>query len=181
MVFAYPISNIMKINEGEKYYTRPYALWALLMLVVVIGTLGGVIHDTIQGSSLGEILIGRGSAGAICGLLSFWLSALVSWSLPVCLSREGIRSYTIFGVYRSVAWAQIARVEAISLVGIRYAKIYLKAGGAPIWIPTFLARRKHFLAQLRQRTVHSDAVEDAFVGAIDHSGFVSTRSVGAGS
>lgn len=170
----------MKTNKGEKYYTRPYALWALLTSVVVVFTLGGLVHDAMQGS-LGETWVRQGLAAVFCSLLSFWLSGLVSWLMPICLSKGGIRSYTALGVYRSVDWAQIARVEAVSLVGIRYAKVHLKSGGAPIWIPGFLTQRDRFLAQLRQHTAQSGGVEDAFLGAVDHSGFVSTRPVGAGS
>ncbi|NBB78633.1 MAG: hypothetical protein GVY36_04210 [Verrucomicrobia bacterium] len=171
----------MKTNKGDKYYTRPYALWALLTSAIVIASLGGAVYDAIQGSSPREILISRGLVGVTCSLLSFWLSALVSWLLPICLSKEGLRSYTAFGIYRSVGWAEFERVEALSLFGIRYAKIYLKAGGFPIWIPEFLTKRDRFLAQLRQRTAHAGAVEEAFTGAVDHSGFVSTRVIEAGS
>jgi hypothetical protein len=171
----------MNTHKGEKYYTRPYVLWALLTSAIVIVSLGGLVYDAIQGHALGETLINRGLVASTCIMLSFSLSALVSWFLPICLSKEGIRSYTVFGVYRSVEWAQIARIEAVSVVGIRYARVYLEEGGSPIWIPEFLKNRDAFLAQLRQRTPHAGAVEEAFTGAVDHSGFVSTRPVEAGS
>lgn len=171
----------MKTNKGEKYYTRPYSLWALLSSLIVIVSLGGVAYDVVQGSALFEAFVTRGLVALTTILLSFWLSALVSWLLPVGLSKRGIRSYTVFGVYRSVEWAQIAKVEAVSVVGIRYARVYLETGGAPIWIPEFLKNRDAFLAQLRQHSAHAAAVEDAFVGAVDHSGVISSRPVGAGS
>lgn len=171
----------MKTNKGEKYYSRPYVLWALLSSAICIVSLGGAVYDSMQGSSLSAVLVSRGLVAVTCILLSFWLSALVSWALPICLSKEGIRSYTVFGVYHSIEWTQIAKVETASLFGIRYAKVFSVAGGAPIWIPGFLAKRDRFLAELRQRTAHSGAFEAVFFGERHHSAVGSGRPVGVSS
>lgn len=171
----------MKTNKGEKYHTRPYVLWALLSTAIVVVSLVGAIYEATQGASLSGVIANRGLTGGACILLSFSLSVAVSWLFPVLISKQGIRSYTALGLYRSVEWTQIDRIEAVSVAGIRYGRIYTKAGGSSIWIPGFMANRDRFVAQLRQHTPHSSAFEAAFVGDSDSVSVGARRPVGAGS
>ncbi|TVP77861.1 MAG: hypothetical protein EA353_09620 [Puniceicoccaceae bacterium] len=134
------------------------------MAVIGISAIA-IVYDVAQGVALGVSLLERGLAAVICILLAYWLSALVSALAPTTVSKSGIRSYTILGVYHWIEWSQVSRVEAVSFCGIRYAKIHSKSGGAPIWLPAFLQKQDRFLAQLRQHTAYSEAVEAAFRGS----------------
>lgn len=155
----------MKTKTGEEtFYTRPYVLWAFLSISVVGVSLVALAQDLISGQLIGEALRVRGLAAGAGIALAYWLSVLVSWLAPITLSKNGLRSYTILGVYHSIEWKQISRVEGFSVLGIRYAKVYSQLGGAPIWLPAFLARPDRFFAQIRQQTVYSNEVEQALYG-----------------
>lgn len=80
------------------------------------------------------------------------LSIALVWLLPVYVSSKGIRSYTLWGNYDTVAWEGIDRVRAINLLGLRYVRLYSTSIRRPIWIPLFLARMKEFVTEVRART-----------------------------
>jgi hypothetical protein len=167
----------MKTENREKYHTRPYTLWALLSTAVVLPSLGGVLYDLVGGLTLAQSIAPRGTAAVVCIALAFWLSILVSWLTPVGVSGAGIRSYTSLGLYRPVAWDDIRKVEAVSLLGIRYAKVHRKSGGAPIWIPGFLAQKQRFIAELREHTAFAGPIESAFKAKVGRPTLIAVRPI----
>jgi hypothetical protein len=82
-------------------------------------------------------------------LIALVIAPLLSWifvrSYPVYVLPEGLSSYNAFGCYNTVRWKEIAKVEPINILGLRYIRIKSTSKKSPIWIPTWLNDNDLFL------------------------------------
>ena len=82
-------------------------------------------------------------------LIALVIAPLFSWilvrSFPVYVLPEGLSSYNAFGCYSTVRWEEIAEVEPINILGLKYIRIKSTSKKPPIWIPTWLNDNRLFL------------------------------------
>jgi len=85
-------------------------------------------------------------------LIALVIAPLFSWilvrSFPVYVLPEGLSSYNAFGCYSTVRWEEIAEVEPINILGLRYIRIKSTRKKPPIWIPTWLKDNGMFLKKV---------------------------------
>jgi len=116
-------------------------------------TLAGIL-GTIFLIAIGDLIIGKPvklilSVTKVSCLMAFVIAPLLSWILvrifPVYVLPEGLRSYNVFCYYSTVRWEEIAEVEPINFLGLKYVRIKSTSKKPPIWIPTWLNDNGLFL------------------------------------
>jgi hypothetical protein len=82
--------------------------------------------------------------GAVAGAVFTYVAVI--W-FPVYIGPSGIRSYNVWGLYRTVPWADVTGTGRLNILGLRY--ISLKAAGrGPIYVPLFLSGMDAFRARV---------------------------------
>ncbi len=77
-------------------------------------------------------------------------SFIITWFYPCIITSAGIYGYTFWGMRRHFGWAEIGQVKKISLVNLRFLRLYNNAGQAMIWLPLFQSRSAEFLETTRK-------------------------------
>lgn len=83
-------------------------------------------------------------APAVCAIgvaLLLWGAVLL---FPVYVSKEGLRSYTLWGDYRTIPWDRIDTIRPINFLGLRYLRAGTHGAGAPVWVPLWLSDKRGF-------------------------------------
>jgi hypothetical protein len=76
--------------------------------------------------------------------------ALAVVGFPVYVSADGIRCYNFYGIYHTVSWANMQRLQIRSLFGLRYLVIDASGSGSEIWLPLYLSDMPGFVASVRE-------------------------------
>lgn len=78
--------------------------------------------------------------------------ALAVAAFPVRVSAAGLNCYDFVGRYRTLAWPDITAADPVNLQGLRYLTVTGRDGGAPLWVPLYLADMPGFLDAVRSHT-----------------------------
>lgn len=68
---------------------------------------------------------------------------LIIFIFPTQAGGGGIRSYTSYGLFRTLAWEDIVSVKLTGIPGLRAIKV-ISGKGQEIWVPLFLGRWEEF-------------------------------------
>jgi len=110
---------------------------------LVIGLSAGAVN---LGFSLGALAFALAIGVPFACMVALILRALVF----VQVGPQGLRAQNIFGQYRTVPWASIARVHPTRFLGVRYLRVYSHDFRFPIWVPLQLGEPEQFRASIHE-------------------------------
>lgn len=146
-------------NEDYRFAFIPVAAFVL----IAGGACGLIAIFGLEGLQFDPNALACGAvAGTIPGL---GLVALAVICFPVRIGPKAIRSYNFWGVYSTVAWADITSVGRFNLLGLRFVTIQHPAG-ARLYVPLFLADFPRF----RARVLEWAGPENVFAQALQGIG-----------
>lgn len=120
--------------------------WALagLLPIALIGAAAILLTEPPAGfeEPLDPHLVILAMFGAVFVLAP--VVAVISWFFKVFISPEGVRCYNFWGTYRTVEWADVARADRISMLGLKFILVHSRRRPDPLWLPRFLSNRAAF-------------------------------------
>jgi hypothetical protein len=146
-------------NIRKKYYSDFLAVFRMLCFSII----GGAVASQIMRMSFSPIVfLVTVIVGALfAALISFLL--ILCW--PVYLTPTGIKSYTLWGLYRTFAWSEITKIEHFDMLGLKYLTI-ADNRGRKIFIPTFLSHHEDFANALTSYAGTEHLLVKSWLGSI---------------
>ena len=128
----------------------------ILGLLLVLGALSAAVMTRILQES-GAVGPSVWSLTFLRILLIIYLWAMVCtvfvvWTFSVRVGVEGIHGRTFWGQARSLKWADVITVRRIGPWPFRFLRLFSKDGGAPLWMPLFVKRRKRLQDRIVMHT-----------------------------
>ena len=135
------------------------AFWPFYLFALGLGLLLGISSILLDFGGTPKLpdLV---SAAGVAALVGAALTAIAVRIFPVYISPSGLRSYTVWGWYRSVEWREIQRVGSLNLIGLHYLVIHTPHHR--ILIPKDLAQPETF----RERVIVHAGSTNPLVGAL---------------
>lgn len=97
-------------------------------------------------------------AGACLGVSLFAVALF-----PVYVGAAGLRSYTFWGNYRTVAWPDATSLGRFNLLGLRYLTVTPTTGGR-VYVPLFLSDMPGFRERVCKYACETHPVAQALGG-----------------
>jgi hypothetical protein len=131
------------VDQTPKVYYSSFLRTSAAAQVVGLGPLvAGILAAygrAVDPTGLFAAVLGGGVTGLV-------LTTVAVRFYPVYVGPSGVRSYTTWGLYRTVPWSEIESVRRFNLPGLRYL-IVGKGGG--VYLPLFLTEMEGFREQVR--------------------------------
>ncbi len=146
----------------DKYFSK----YKTALFYTLAGLLGTIFFMAIIKLVIGKPVNLILSVTRISCLIAFVIAPFLSWILvrmfPVYVLPEGLKSYNVFGHYSTVRWGEIAEVEPINFLGLKYLRVKSTHKKLPIWIPTWLNGNSLFLENVTRLSGKKEHFEKHF-------------------
>ena len=83
-------------------------------------------------------------------LLAVPLTLMIVLSERVRSDADGLRAADVWGLRRSMSWADIHAVKRFRMLNVQWLRLFPADGTRPLWLPIFLSRRDSFLAAVKE-------------------------------
>lgn len=133
-----------------------------LRLYGVLGTM--VFFGTVLplGFLLGvKPLLGMGIVFLAQLLFEALFAVAMCSAFPTTVSAESLGATTFWGKRLALRWDQIASAQQRRFLTLPYLIVTSKDGGAPLWVPLFVADRTGFAAALREHAPEDSPIRQA--------------------
>jgi hypothetical protein len=125
------------------------SFWLVFVVILVFGlVLALALILPVSGWRIDPFaLLWSIAAAEAFGLL---YTLAVVFYFKVYAGPTGLRCYNFWGVYRTVAWADIRSARPFNFLGLPFVRTHTANAITPLWVPLFLTEPERFAALVRR-------------------------------
>jgi hypothetical protein len=126
--------------------------WVLLISISIGVPLGLLTAFLLFGTLLPPVTLLLVIVTAVAGgeVVAVLAVALFVAFLKVHVGPDGLRACNAWGLYRTVAWADMLSARPVNMMGMRFLRVHTTGALLPLSVPLFLHDFERFCSLVRQ-------------------------------